>query len=88
MSKSTPQKASVDVRLTHPRADGLTHLHLLRGANRNHERELRFQSGWGDLNSRPLVPQTSALTKLRYSPLLRMTDRIVTRCATFAPWGR
>ena len=25
-------------------------------------------SGWGDLNSRPLVPQTSALTKLRHSP--------------------
>ena len=42
------------------------------------------QSGWGDLNSRPLVPQTSALTKLRYSPLLRMTARIVTRCASFA----
>ena len=25
-------------------------------------------SGWRDLNPRPLVPQTSALTKLRYSP--------------------
>jgi hypothetical protein len=25
-------------------------------------------SGWGDSNSRPLVPQTSALTKLRHSP--------------------
>ena len=29
-------------------------------------------SGWGDLNSRPLVPQTSALTKLRHSPKLRL----------------
>src|SRR6266849_3527370 len=27
-----------------------------------------LQSGWGDLNSRPLDPQSSALTKLRYSP--------------------
>ena len=26
------------------------------------------ESGWRDLNPRPLVPQTSALTKLRYSP--------------------
>ncbi len=26
-------------------------------------------SGWGDLNSRPSVPQTDALTKLRHSPL-------------------
>jgi hypothetical protein len=26
------------------------------------------KSGWRDLNPRPLVPQTSALTKLRYSP--------------------
>ena len=25
-------------------------------------------SGWGDLNSRPLDPQSSALTKLRHSP--------------------
>ena len=25
-------------------------------------------SGWGDLNSRPSVPQTDALTKLRHSP--------------------
>src|SRR6187200_1759867 len=25
-------------------------------------------SGWGDLNSRPPVPQTGALTKLRHSP--------------------
>ena len=31
---------------------------------------LRFLlSGWGDLNSRPSVPQTDALTKLRHSPL-------------------
>ena len=30
---------------------------------------LRFYlSGWGDLNSRPSVPQTDALTKLRHSP--------------------
>ena len=30
---------------------------------------LRFLlSGWGDLNSRPSVPQTDALTKLRHSP--------------------
>src|SRR5882762_2251269 len=28
----------------------------------------RPQSGWGDLNSRPLDPQSSALSKLRYSP--------------------
>jgi hypothetical protein len=28
-------------------------------------------SGWGDSNSRPLDPQSSALTKLRHSPLLR-----------------
>ena len=28
----------------------------------------RFASGWGDLNSRPLDPQSSALTKLRHSP--------------------
>ena len=28
-----------------------------------------FLSGWGDLNSRPSVPQTDALTKLRHSPL-------------------
>src|SRR3954454_14497706 len=34
------------------------------GATRSH----RHTSGWRDLNSRPLVPQTSALTKLRYSP--------------------
>jgi hypothetical protein len=27
-------------------------------------------SGWGDLNSRPLDPQSSALTKLRHSPSL------------------
>ena len=27
-----------------------------------------FLSGWGDLNSRPSVPQTDALTKLRHSP--------------------
>ena len=27
-----------------------------------------FLSGWGDLNSRPLDPQSSALTKLRHSP--------------------
>ena len=27
-----------------------------------------YWSGWRDLNPRPLVPQTSALTKLRYSP--------------------
>ena len=36
-------------------------------------------SGWGDLNSRPLVPQTSALTKLRYSPSLssgRLPSRV------------
>ena len=25
-------------------------------------------SGWGDLNSRPLDPQSTALTKLRHSP--------------------
>ncbi len=31
--------------------------------------DLRFySSGWGDLNSRPSVPQTDALTKLRHSP--------------------
>ena len=35
-----PNKTSVDVRLAHPRAaDGLTHLHLLSGANRNHVRK-------------------------------------------------
>jgi hypothetical protein len=27
-----------------------------------------FESGWRDLNPRPLDPQSSALTKLRYSP--------------------
>src|SRR5690606_22743090 len=26
------------------------------------------ESGWGDSNSRPLDPQSSALTKLRHSP--------------------
>jgi hypothetical protein len=26
------------------------------------------KSGWGDLNPRPLDPQSSALTKLRHSP--------------------
>lgn len=26
-------------------------------------------SGWGDLNTRPLVPQTSVLTKLNYIPV-------------------
>jgi hypothetical protein len=31
---------------------------------------LFLASGWGDLNSRPLDPQSSALTKLRHSPLL------------------
>ena len=31
-------------------------------------RDLPFPSGWGDLNSRPLDPQSSALTKLRHSP--------------------
>ncbi len=25
-------------------------------------------SGWGDLNSRPLAPQASALARLRYTP--------------------
>ena len=29
-----------------------------------------YLSGWGDLNSRPSVPQTDALTKLRHSPRL------------------
>ena len=29
-----------------------------------------YWSGWRDLNSRPLDPQSSALTKLRHSPLL------------------
>ena len=28
-----------------------------------------FPSGWPDLNRRPLDPQSSALTKLRHSPL-------------------
>ena len=28
----------------------------------------KVKSGWGDLNSRPSVPQTDALTKLRHSP--------------------
>ena len=32
------------------------------------EKPLVTVSGWGDSNSRPLVPQTSALTKLRHSP--------------------
>jgi hypothetical protein len=37
-------------------------------------RDCRSASGWGDLNSRPLDPQSSALTKLRHSPfLLRAT---------------
>ena len=26
-------------------------------------------SGWRDLNSRPFVPQTNALTRLRYIPI-------------------
>ena len=30
-------------------------------------------SGWGDLNSRPSVPQTDALTKLRHSPRRSVT---------------
>ncbi|GEM_PF-5480481 len=29
---------------------------------------LEFQSGWRDLNSRPLAPQTSTLTGLSYIP--------------------
>ncbi len=29
------------------------------------------ESGWQDLNLRPLAPQTSALTGLRYIPLTR-----------------
>jgi hypothetical protein len=29
-----------------------------------------LSSGWGDLNSRPLDPQSSALTKLRHSPCI------------------
>ena len=37
------------------------------GAPRSEE-PLTDPSGWGDSNSRPLVPQTSALTKLRHSP--------------------
>ncbi len=32
-------------------------------------------SGWGDLNSRPLDPQSSALTKLRHSPSSRLYPR-------------
>ena len=38
-----------------------------------------FLSGWGDLNSRPSVPQTDALTKLRHSPFgkaARLSDRL------------
>ena len=27
-------------------------------------------SGWGDLNPRPSVPKTDALTKLRYTPIV------------------
>ena len=40
-------------------------------------------SGWGDLNSRPSVPQTDALTKLRHSP-----RRWVTLPAAFAGRSR
>ena len=29
---------------------------------------LKNESGWGDLNSRPLGPEPSALTGLRYTP--------------------
>ena len=46
------------------------------------QRIARTSSGWGDLNSRPLVPQTSTLTKLRHSPLLRRaqsTKNAITR---------
>ena len=48
------------------------------GRARRHE-ATAHPSGWGDLNSRPLVPQTSALTKLRYSPSLssgRLSSRV------------
>ena len=40
-----------------------------------------FQSGWPDLNRRPLDPQSSALTKLRHSPYL---PRMVVATATLS----
>ena len=41
-------------------------------------------SGWGDSNSRPLVPQTSALTKLRHSPYACGAGTLSSRTAVHA----
>jgi hypothetical protein len=38
-------------------------------------------SGWRDLNPRPLVPQTNALTKLRHSPLAAVWPPAESSCA-------
>jgi hypothetical protein len=37
-------------------------------ASRDTHAAQAFGSGWRDLNPRPSVPQTDALTKLRHSP--------------------
>ncbi|MEY2967420.1 MAG: hypothetical protein RIQ64_47 [Actinomycetota bacterium] len=45
---------------------------LVKIENKTSQRFMRKKwSGWRDLNPRPLVPQTSALTKLRHSPYAR-----------------
>src|SRR5215207_3147684 len=44
-------------------------------------------SGWGDLNSRPLDPQSSALTKLRHSPYQRPTVAAVGEGVARPPRG-
>ena len=37
-------------------------------------------SEWRDLNPRPLVPQTSALTGLRYTPMLALIEKAPFGC--------
>ena len=44
-------------------------------------------SGWGDSNSRPLDPQSSALTKLRHSPGTEHSSRVVRVPRIRAPWA-
>ena len=45
-------------------------------------RDLLFESGRRDLNSGPLVPQTSALTRLRHAPSVRtLAHRLVSETA-------
>ncbi len=65
-----PQSCALPIELRSPRA----RLAGLEPATHNLEGCCSIQlsyrrlSGWRDLNSRPLVPKTSALTKLRYIP--------------------